>query len=90
MDSEIERICLTNFSTDGVGVSKADADAVTDLRNVFSNNTSINTLVDLRNFTNLTINMTNFYTFSNAYLSDAFPTEIANATASNPFICNEI
>lgn len=52
-DPEVERICIANFSSDGIGVTYEDAAAVTDLGLVFKG-TSIASFDELQYFTGLT------------------------------------
>lgn len=53
-DPEVERICIENFSSDGIGVTYEDAASVTDLGTVFSGNTAITSFDELQYFTGLT------------------------------------
>lgn len=53
-DAEVERICIANFSSDGVGVTIDDAAAVTNLGAVFNKNATIQSFNELRFFTGLT------------------------------------
>ena len=54
-DPEVERICIANYSSDGIGVTKDDAAAVTMIaRLIFTNNETITTFDELRFFVNLT------------------------------------
>ena len=52
-DTEVERICIENFSSDGIGVTYEDAASVTDLGRVFSGNTAITSFDELQYFTGL-------------------------------------
>ena len=52
-DPEVERICIENWSSDGVGLTYEDAAAVTDL-NSFFRFSSIKTFEELQYFTSLT------------------------------------
>lgn len=52
-DPEVERICIANFSGDGVGVSLRDAAAVSSIGTAFQGNTDIVSFDELAFFTNL-------------------------------------
>ena len=52
-DSEVKRLCVENFSSDGIGLTYEDAAAVTDLGGVFSRNTAITSFNELQYFTGL-------------------------------------
>ena len=52
-DPEVERICIANFSTDGIGVTYDDAAAVTSLSRKFRANVDIISFEELRYFTSL-------------------------------------
>lgn len=54
-DPEVERICIENWSSDGIGLTYEDAAAVTDLSNKFYENVSIVFFDELQYFTNLTL-----------------------------------
>ena len=56
VDPEVERICVANWSSDGVGLTVAEAAAVTNnqLGNTFQNNTDISAFDELRYFTGIT------------------------------------
>ncbi len=55
-DPEVARICLENWDTDGDGVlSVEETMAVTDLKNVFKNNTIITNFDELKYFTGLKV-----------------------------------
>lgn len=53
-DPEVERICIANFSSDGIGVTYRDAATVTSLSTVFRGNEDIVTFNELEYFTSLT------------------------------------
>ncbi len=53
-DPEVERICIENWSSDGIGLTYEDAAAVIDLSNNFYENESIVFFDELQYFTNLT------------------------------------
>lgn len=53
-DPEVRRICIENFSSDGIGVTKEDAAGVSSLNGVFNANTLIETFYELRYFIGLT------------------------------------
>lgn len=54
-DTEVERILLANgISSDGVGISKDDAEKVTSIGEMFRGNTTIETFEELKYFTNVT------------------------------------
>ena len=54
-DAEVKRICVENWDTNGDGeLSKQEAEAVTDLGEVFRKNKTIKTFNELQNFTGLT------------------------------------
>ena len=54
-DAEVERVLMSKgVSSDGVGITKEDAERVTSLQNWFQNNNTIKTFDELRYFTNLT------------------------------------
>lgn len=51
---EVERIAIANYSSDGVGVTLADAAAVTNIGTKFYNNSQITSFDELQYFTGLT------------------------------------
>lgn len=53
-DAEVERVCIENWSSDGVGVTIDDAAGVTNLGKVFNGNKTIKSFNELRFFTGLT------------------------------------
>ena len=53
-DPEVARICVENFSSDGIGVTYEDAAKVTNLNRLFDGNKEIETFYELRYFTGLT------------------------------------
>ena len=53
-DPVVEAICIANWSSDGVGLTKEDAAAVTSLGYVFNQNANIVSFNELRLFTGLT------------------------------------
>lgn len=59
-DPEVERICIANWSSDGVGLTYDDAKRVTDLGTVFKGNTSIVSFNELEYFTNV-VNLNNTF-----------------------------
>lgn len=52
-DPEVERICIANWSSDGVGLTYEDAERVTSLNNKFKGNTTIASFNEFQYFTNL-------------------------------------
>lgn len=54
-DPEVERICIENWSSDGIGLTYEDAAAVIDLNDKFYENVSIVFFDELQYFTNLTL-----------------------------------
>lgn len=54
VDPAVEAICVANWSSDGIGLTLADAAAVTSLGRVFNGNTSITSFDELQYFTGLT------------------------------------
>jgi len=52
-DPEVERICIENWSSDGIGLTYEDAAAVTTLNQVFMQNESITSFDELQFFTSL-------------------------------------
>lgn len=54
-DPEVLRVLLANGVGDGIGITYADAAAVTSLNKMFQNNTTITTFNELRYFTGLTV-----------------------------------
>lgn len=64
-DIEVERICVENFSSNGKYLTYQDAENVTDLGNVFQNNTIIVSFDELKYFTNYTIMSDTFSGCSN-------------------------
>lgn len=56
VDPEVERICMANWSSDGIGVTKANLAAVTSsqMTNKFENNTTILTFDEFQYFTGIT------------------------------------
>lgn len=59
-DPEVERICIANWSSDGVGLTYEDAEKVTDLGTAFKGNTSIVSFNELEYFTNV-VNLNNTF-----------------------------
>lgn len=53
-DPVVEQICVTNFSTDGVGITEEDAAKVTDIGTMFKGNTEITSFEELGKFTGVT------------------------------------
>ena len=54
-DAAVKALCVSNWDTDGDGeLSKDEAEAVTDIGNVFRGNTSITSFDELQHFTGLT------------------------------------
>lgn len=54
VDPAVEAICVANWSSDGVGLTLADAASVTSLNRVFTGNTAITSFDELQYFTGLT------------------------------------
>ena len=54
-DPEVAKICVQNFSSDGIGVTYEDAEKVERMRALFQDNKSIKTFNELKYFTNLKI-----------------------------------
>lgn len=54
VDPEVERLCIANWSSDGIGVTMADAAAVTTLSTYFQSNATIEYFDELQYFTGLT------------------------------------
>lgn len=52
-DPAVEQICVTNFSSDGVGCTVEDLAAVTSLNNLFKNNADIVSFNEFRYFTSI-------------------------------------
>lgn len=52
-DPEVERICVENWSSDGIGCTLEDVQKVTSLNNKFSGNTLIERFDELKEFTSL-------------------------------------
>lgn len=52
-DSEVERICVENFSSNGVCLTYEDAESVRDLGTVFQNNTAITSFDELKYFSGI-------------------------------------
>ena len=60
-DSVIEQLCISNFSSDGVGLSTGDAQSVSKIPNDFArNNTSVVSFDELRHFGAVTIGSSAF------------------------------
>jgi|GEM_PF-2913680 len=53
-DAAVEEICIANFSSDGVGVTYADAKNVTSIGTLFKGNTEITSFDELKYFTGVT------------------------------------
>lgn len=53
-DPEVERICIENWSSDGVGCTLEDIQAVTDIGTKFSKNSEITSFDELEKFTGVT------------------------------------
>lgn len=53
-DPEVERICVANWSSDGIGVTYEDAAKVTTLNQKFNGNTTIVSFMELEYFINVT------------------------------------
>lgn len=53
-DPAVEAICVENWSSDGIGLTKEDAAAVTDIGDKFKNNTEIVSFDEFRYFTGVT------------------------------------
>ena len=52
-DPEVERICVENWSSDGVGLTYEDAERVTDISTKFRDNTTITQFNEFQYFTNI-------------------------------------
>lgn len=52
-DSEVERICIANWSSDGIGLTKSDAEKITSLETKFSNNKVITNFDEFSFFTSV-------------------------------------
>lgn len=74
-DPVVEQICVTNFSSDGVGVTEEDAAAVTSLGSVFKGNTEITSFNELGTFGVTELNRSAFEGCTN--LSDV---DVSNMT----------
>lgn len=53
-DRNVKTICVNNFSSDGLGLTIEDAQAVTNLSTIFNGNNYLQTFDELENFTGLT------------------------------------
>lgn len=61
-DAEVERICIENFSKDGIGVTPEDVENLTDIGNIFSQNKRITSFNEFAYFKNVkTLNDNRFY-----------------------------
>lgn len=54
-DPEVERVCIENWSSDGIGLTVEDAEKITSLGNVFQGNGNIQTFDELNLFPNLKV-----------------------------------
>lgn len=81
---------MSRFSSDGIGVTKRDAAAVSDLHNAFSDNNTPDSFVDMQYFTNSTIRIDGFCHYSGNWVQSTYPTEFNAASVNSPFIINEI
>lgn len=90
VDQGVESVCMSRFSSDGIGVTKRDAAAVSDLHNAFSDNNTPDSFVDMQHFTNSTIRIDGFCHYSGNWVQSTYPTEFNAASANSPFIINEI
>ena len=68
-DPEVERICVANWSSDGIGLTMEDAAAVTSLGYAFNQNANIVSFNELRLFTGLTTIFSGSGTLLNAVFS---------------------
>ena len=53
-DAEVQRICVENFSSDGVGCTTADIEAITNIDTKFAQNSAIETFDEFEKFTGMT------------------------------------
>ena len=53
-DAEVQRICVENFSSDGVGCTTADIEAITNIGTKFAQNSAIETFDEFEKFTGMT------------------------------------
>lgn len=84
-DPEVERICIANWSSDGVGLTYEDAERVTSIGTVFKNNTTIISFNEFLYFTNvLTISSNAFEKCSN--LASITLPETLNTIGANAFV----
>lgn len=90
-DSKVEEICKTNWSKDGIGVTKQDLSTVTELGGVFSD-LDIKSLVDLKHFKPenyiIRINAYGLYNIDYLYnqIISRYGDEFNRATNGNPLL----
>lgn len=52
-DTEVERICVENWSSDGIGLTVDDAEKITTIKNYFQNNNLIHSFEEFKYFINV-------------------------------------
>lgn len=75
-DAEVERICIENWSSDGIGLTYEDAALIKSLNNSFTENITIQSFNELIYFTGLTIIEINAFAGCNTLLSITLPNSI--------------
>lgn len=86
-DTEVERICVANWSSDGVGLTVAEAAAVTNsqLGNKFQNNTDISAFDELRYFTGITQLTASAFNGASSLTRVTIPSSISTFNAGSEF-----
>lgn len=83
-DPEVERICVENWSSDGIGCTLEDVQKVTSLNNKFQGNTLITSFNELELFTSLTLLGSNEFKGCTSLVSINFPSSL-NTIKDNAF-----
>lgn len=71
VDPIVEQIVLAKYSSDGIGMTKQEAGAVTDLTSMFTD-VNITTLEDIKNFTNPVIKADKILNLSSTILDEVY------------------
>ena len=89
-DPEVEKICIENFSSDGIGVTYEDAASVTNLDYAFTYNHNITSFNELQYFTGLTSIVNFAFQQCNSLTSITIPSSVTNIGNSAFRSCSKL